>query len=176
MKEQLVKKAKRGHKKSFGLLIESVKMDGYRLAWYYMQNEADSQDVLCQSIEKVYISLHKLKENKRFKQWFLRIVANEAKMVLRQKQNRKVVPLSEAFHAAAKEVNMDLSIDLAKALQDLDEMDRSWVMQKYHEGYTFKEISDIYQVPESTVKTRVYQALRTLRERLEGKVTANVSK
>lgn len=160
MKEQLVKKAKRGHKKSFGLLIESVKMDGYRLAWYYMQNEADSQDVLCQSIEKVYISLHKLKENKRFKQWFLRIVANEAKMVLRQKQNRKVVPLSEAFHAAAKEVNMD----------------RSWVMQKYHEGYTFKEISDIYQVPESTVKTRVYQALRTLRERLEGKVTANVSK
>lgn len=39
---------------------------------------------------------------------------------------------------------------------------------KYFHSYTFKEISKIYHIPESTVKTRHYQSLKQLKKLMEG--------
>ena len=42
------------------------------------------------------------------------------------------------------------------------------IILKYYHQYTFKEISEIYHIPISTVKTRHYQALIQLKKQMEG--------
>lgn len=59
MDELLVKKAKRGNKKAFTSIIESVKVDGYKLAYSYLRKDTDSKDALCNAIEKAFINIKK---------------------------------------------------------------------------------------------------------------------
>ena len=51
--------------------------------------------------------------------------------------------------------------ELKPAMQDI-------IILKYYHQYTFKEISEIYHIPISTVKTRHYQALIQLKKQMEG--------
>lgn len=88
----LAKKAIKGDKESFGHLITQFKNDGYRLAFVYLHNQYDSIDAVCNAIEKAWRYLHKLREEKSFKSWFLKIVANEALKIV--KFNQSTIPNS----------------------------------------------------------------------------------
>lgn len=59
------------------------------------------------------------------------------------------------------------SLDLFQALDTLSERDRTCVILRYFEEYTFPEISAVLQEPEPTVKSRLYRALRKMRAFLE---------
>lgn len=190
MDEKVVKKAKKGNKKAFDILIKEVQSDGYKLAYYYMKNRADSQDAVCNGIEKAYNKIGDLEKTNKFKTWFLQIVANEAKMLLRKKRKNNVVSMEEiqrqqnesgkksigslssnmSQYGSEKEgISREEIVDVRSALLNLEEEERSIVMLKYYQGYTFKEIAEITQQPESSVKTKNYAVLKRMKNMLEGK-------
>lgn len=173
MEEQLVKKAIKGNKKAFDKLINTYSHDAYRLAFYYLKHPADSQDALGTAIEKAYKAVHRLKQPEKFKTWLMTIVANEAKMILRQRAAMHVIPLDSMIDlledAHSRTENREDVLDLQKALNKLAEEDRTLLMMKHYEGYTFKELSVILETSESTVKTKHYSLLEKLRNDLETK-------
>ena len=61
----------------------------------------------------------------------------------------------------------DLSRSVAKAMRALSDEQRTAIVLKEYEGLTFQEIADVVGCPLSTVKTRLYQGLSTLRRQLE---------
>jgi RNA polymerase sigma-70 factor (ECF subfamily) len=165
--EVLVKKVKWGNKKAFSKLIKEVEIDGYKVAYTYLHNEADSKDALCCAVEKAYINIKNLKDNSMFKNWFLKIVINECKMIIRKNNIINVVPIESIINTKElNENNIDEKIDIEKALLVLDENYKELVIMKYYMGYSFKEIGELYNIPESTVKTRVYSALKKLKSEL----------
>jgi RNA polymerase sigma-70 factor (ECF subfamily) len=62
--------------------------------------------------------------------------------------------------------SQDLSRAVAQAVASLPEEQREVIVLKEYEGLTFQEISQVLDVPLSTVKTRLYRGLGQLRLRL----------
>ena len=131
-----------------------------------------------------------MEKTNKFKTWFLQIVANEAKMLLRKKRKNNVVSMEEiqrqqnesgkksigslssnmSQYGSEKEgISREEIVDVRSALLNLEEEERSIVMLKYYQGYTFKEIAEITQQPESSVKTKNYAVLKRMKNMLEGK-------
>jgi len=168
--KQLVKKAKKGNKKAFDMLIREISIEGYRLAYYFLENQADSQDALALAIEKAYKNIKKLDKIDKFKQWFMSIVANEAKMIIRKNNQVKIVPIESIISVEQdNKNNTEELLDLQQSLEKMEEESRTILMMKYYEGYTFKEIGEIIGLPESTVKTKTYSLLNKLKKEFERK-------
>lgn len=60
------------------------------------------------------------------------------------------------------------AVDVAGALQHLSETHAAVVVLTYEFGYSYREISEILQCPENTVKTRMFHARKVLKNILEG--------
>ena len=58
---------------------------------------------------------------------------------------------------------MDDRLDLYQALDTLSPDEKSLIILKYFEDRSFREISSILNLPESTVKTRLYRIIGKLR-------------
>lgn len=100
--------------------------------------------------------------------WVLAIVRNEA---LRRLSGRTLVLLddvatAEALAACSGE-DIDLRIDVARALGQLDELDRALVERRYADDLTYGMLAETFHMPEGTVKVRLHRARKRLRVVLE---------
>ena len=94
--EALVTAAKNGDKEAFVQLIRINKQSMYKAAWVYLRNEQDIADALQNTILSCYEKIQGLREVKYFKTWLMRILINECKDILRQK-NHDPVPCHGSF-------------------------------------------------------------------------------
>jgi RNA polymerase sigma-70 factor, ECF subfamily len=60
--------------------------------------------------------------------------------------------------------DIPLSVTLQDLLEVLDEDEKTILLLKYYQGYTFREISDFLNAPLGTVKSNLYRALQKLRK------------
>ncbi|EJW17278.1 RNA polymerase sigma factor SigV [Paenibacillus alvei DSM 29] len=105
------------------------------------------------------------------KSWFYRIVINTSLDLLRKQKKVQVVDEStlEAFHPAKNDVYPN--IDLEEALNDLPSIYRTIIVLRYFEDLKLEEIAVVLEENLSTVKTRLYQALRILRVKMNDEST-----
>lgn len=151
----------------FTQAVLQIQSQAYKVAYCYLHNEQDSKDMVGNAVEKAYLNIRKLKDCNLFNTWFIRILINECKMFLRKK--KRVVSISGEFYPAlpnATFVNDD-KIDLETVLDSLNSFDRTLIHMKYYLGYTLCEIAYIMEIPEGTVKTKIYNNLKVLKERLD---------
>ncbi|MDP4182724.1 MAG: RNA polymerase sigma factor [Bacillota bacterium] len=161
---ELIKKAKGGCFDSFGLAVFSIKDRAYRIAYSYLKNTDDSKDAVCDSIEKAFYGIKKLKQLESFDTWFIRIVINECKKKLREANNLLLEDYIDDIAEQNKEFSaIQIKLDLIVLLENLKPIDRSMIYMKYYIGYSLDEISKIVEMPLSTVKTRIYTALNKIR-------------
>lgn len=141
----------------------------YRIAYSYVKNEHDALDIVGEAAYRGLKNLHALRAQESLDSWLTRIVVNAA--VDYARGNRRVVPCEDAVLERAAVQEEDLipedSLDLFAALDALSEKDRACVILRYFEEYSFPGISQVLQEPESTVKSRLYRALRKMRLFLE---------
>jgi RNA polymerase sigma-70 factor, ECF subfamily len=163
--EKLIKLAIKGDPDSFGKLMILLKDQAYRISYCYLHNEHDSMDAVCNAMEKAFKNLHQLRKPKYFKTWFLKIVINESKQLLRQKNN--IVELSEKeLLNLTEQSKLDKIEDLEELLNEVEPTERTLIYMKYYLGYTLDEISTVTDMPLSTVKTKIYRNLKRFREKL----------
>jgi len=170
IKKILVKKAKNGDKKAFQELIELDKDKLYRLAYIYTNNENDALDVFQETILKAMNSINTLKEERYFSTWITRILINNAKDLIRKKNN--VIPMDtlallkiESSHD--KEFGDD-NIDILAALDNLGEKEKSALILRFYNDYTIHQVASIMDIPEGSVKSLIHRALRKVKNHLRG--------
>ncbi|WP_342744277.1 sigma-70 family RNA polymerase sigma factor [Bacillus alkalicellulosilyticus] len=151
---KIVKKAKKGNKKAFQILMESEKSKLYKIAFVYMKNEDEALEVFQETILKAFTSIHSLKEERYFSTWLTRILINTAIELLNKK--KRVIPMEKEFienrtndHFFA-EHHRDL--DLLQAITELEEKYKSVLLLRFYKDYSVKEIADILDCPEGTEK------------------------
>jgi RNA polymerase sigma-70 factor (ECF subfamily) len=122
-----------------------------------------------------YRGLGTFKKEARFSSWLYQIALNVSRDRLRRRRLRNHVSLdelteeSEARWAQGGPTALDLveSRDLSRAVAvavaALPDEQREVIVLKEYEGLTFQEISQVLDVPLSTVKTRLYRGLGQLR-------------
>lgn len=167
MDASLVKKAVKGDRESFTQIVLEIKDQAYRVAYSYLQNEEDSMDAVCDAMEKAFRGIGKLKDERLFKTWFIRIVINESKLQLSRKK-RTIDLADRLYKEQLTEVyeNRDEGLDLKAVLKDLDRMERLIIYLKYFLGYSLEEIAEMVNLPLGTVKTKLYSNLKVIRAKL----------
>lgn len=135
----------------------------YRLAYSYVKNEQDALDIVQESAYRVIKDLGKLKERDYLSTWIYRIVINNAIDTLRKKK-RETVSLLEVQLVHEDQYQEEDPLSLLSTLEDKD---RALVVLKYLEDCKLEEISEIMEMNISTVKSRLYRALKKLKIILE---------
>ncbi|HCX62268.1 MAG TPA: RNA polymerase [Clostridiales bacterium] len=149
------------NEKEFELLFKQYKNDIYRIAYTYVNNEADALDIVQESAYQAYISKDKIRDKEKFKSWILKIAANKSKDLLRKSKLILLEDLSNAgiMQAEDKE-SVNIFMDNLKTLS-MDE--KNVIVLKVYFKYTFEMISDDLKISVSTVKSRYYRALEKLK-------------
>ncbi|ETJ16418.1 RNA polymerase sigma factor [human gut metagenome] len=134
----------------------------YRLAYSYVKNEADSLDIIQESIIKALTSIESLKEIEKVKSWFYKIVIRTSIDYIRKnKKYNDMVDISEIINNGKSDQYKDL--DLYKALDELDETYKTIIILRYFEDMKINDIADILDENPNTVKTRLYAGLKKLK-------------
>ena len=141
----------------------------YRLAFSYVHNEADANDIVQNGAYKALKNVQTLKKKEYAETWVYRIMLNEC---FRYAGNSKFLS-----YEAMQEENVTepvctedhyADIDLQRALDTLCERDKAVIILKYFEDRTLSEIAVLLSENENTVKSRLYRSLKKLRQVLCG--------
>ena len=100
---------------------------------------------------------------KSVKSWLMKIVVNTAFDRMR-KQKHEVFP-GTMPEMPVTDTYSDL--DLRKALDELDAREKAVIILKYFQNMRFREIAEILNMNESTVKTVLYRSLGKLKIKCE---------
>ena len=146
--DALITEAKNGDKEAFVRLIRMNKQSLYKTAWIYLRDEQDIADALQNTILSCYENIQRLREPKYFKTWLMRILINECKDILHQKN-----------HAA--ELNL---CEWKQLLLCLDEESRKIVELYYFDEFSVKEISALLEMNSNTVSTKLSRARAKLKK------------
>lgn len=130
----------------------------YRLAYSYVRNRADAEDVFQDVFLRLVRKQPVFEDEEHCKAWLLHVTANCAKSLLHSAWRRHTQPLDDAILADAppEEVHLD------EALRQLKPVYRAVIHLHYFEGYKTDEIAEILGSRPSTVRSQ----LRRAREQL----------
>lgn len=129
----------------------------YRFIVKNLRHEENAKDVVQASFEKLWVNRDTV-ENARCKS-FLFTVAYHQMIDLIRKNKR--VKLQDDFSAETKttmQPHHNINKILNEALQRLSETQRSLVLLKDYEGYSYDEIAQITALSESQVKVYLHRA------------------
>ncbi len=135
----------------------------YRFILKNLGHTEDAKDVVQGAFEKLWINREKV-ENDRSKSYLFTIAYNQ--MIDHVRKNKRI-SLKEDFTDNAKGAisqKHDTKRILNEALAKLSEQQRSLVMLKDYEGYSYEEIGQITGLNESQVKVYLHRARLQLRE------------
>ena len=165
--ENLVKKAKSGDSGAFAQLIRMNTQSMYKVAWAYLKNDEDVADAIQETILKCYEKLSTLKKDSYFKTWMIRILINKCKDILKRK---KLVTYTDQMPETPFYEEDYSTAEWAQVLEPLDNKYRLIILLYYMEGFNTREISDILNMKESTVKSRLQRGRKQVAEMYQYKV------
>lgn len=162
-----VQKAMKGNHKAFQELMEEQKVKLYKIAFMYVKNEEDALEVFQETIYKALISIKNLNDERYFSTWLTRILINTALDLIKKKS--RVVPMDrEVLENKVKPyITPEKEIDLLEAVMELDEKYKSVLVLRYYQDYAIKQIAEILECPEGTVKTNIHRGLILLRKTIK---------
>jgi RNA polymerase sigma-70 factor, ECF subfamily len=182
--EELVARSKTGDIDSFNQLVKRWERPIFALAYRTLGHEEDARDVTQETFLRAFRALAGFKGDAKFSSWLYRIALNLCRDWIRKERRTPVAAFPEGLeveqlgeHESAESVEelaarAELSRQVAKAMQHLPPEQRQAIILKEYHGLTFQEIADLMKCPLSTVKTRVYQGLSTLRRQLGDQMAA----
>lgn len=166
--EEIARKVQAGDSNLFGELIERYQPKLMRYARKFLFDQEDAADLVQDTFIKSYENIQSFDASRRFSPWIYRIAHNEFVNALKKKQNSRTVfafDIDTLFpHLAAAEtadsavMERDLKESLERYLDKLDSKYREPLILYYLESMDYKEISDILQIPVSTVGVRLARA------------------
>ena len=182
--EELVARSKTGDTESFNQLIKRWERPIFALAYRTLGREEDARDVTQETFLRAFRALSGFKGDAKFSSWLYRIALNLCRDWMRKERRAPVVAVPEGVDVedliaergpteSVEDVaaRAELSREVARAMAYLPEEQRQAIILKEYQGLTFQEIADLMRCPLSTVKTRVYQGLSTLRKQLGEQMT-----
>lgn len=152
MIEGLLKKAKKGDADAFCRLMDMQMQSLYKVAKSYLRNDEDIADAISETVLLCFENLQTLRQNRYFKTWMIRILINKCKDILKTGSQINYtdevpeVPVYEEEFAAA---------EWKFLLESLDERYRTILLLYYLEGFNTTDISQMMDLNESTVKSRL---------------------
>jgi RNA polymerase sigma-70 factor, ECF subfamily len=164
----LVRQARRGSADAVESLVRRHWDAAHRAAYLIVHDAAAAEDIAQEAMLAAVRALDGFDRRRPFRPWLHRIVVNRSFDWLRTRARRPEVSVEGVAAPAHPHASDDgLSDELMTALAELDPVDRALVVLRHLLGYRASELARIFDMPATTVRTRLSRALARLRARLE---------
>lgn len=144
----------------------------FRVAYSVLRHREDAEDVAQEAFARAFTRIHRLRNRERFRAWLVRIAFRLA--LDRRRGDRRRVAREDvaALHAPqtaggeAEAVERDRAQRLWQAIDALPRRMREVIVLAAIEGHGVRDVAELLEVPEGTVKSRLFDARKKLEEML----------
>lgn len=178
--EQVVERALSGDAEAFGEIVSRWQRRIFALAYGMLGREEDARDATQETFLAAFRNLRSFRGDAKVSSWLHRIAVNQCITRQRRAKVRGETTLEDeteadgaSYSAPAHESparvaeNQERTDSVRRAVRALPPELRQVVVMKEFEELTFQEIAEVLDLPLSTVKSRLYTALRQLQMRLK---------
>lgn len=185
MEPSLIRRVLNGERELFHELIRPYERGAFILAYSVLRNREDAEEAVQQAMLNIFSRLSQLDDAARFKQWAMRVVENEAKMVRRRRRQNLYEPLENSNQDTSDDKRFrprqfadwrDLPSDTVeqkevreaiwKALGELSDIYREVFVLRDVQHLDVAETAQVLGISESAVKIRLHRARLMMRESL----------
>ena len=144
-------------------LAKSYQDTIFRVAYSYLKNSDDADDVTQDVLLQLYTSNTEFQSEAHVRNWLIRVAINRCKMLFRApwRKHESLEEYAETLAFEAPEY-----CDLFTAVMGLDRKYRVPLYLYYYEGYSAPEIARLLHISQNTVSTRLRRARIKLKEHL----------
>jgi len=178
--EQLMLLFQGGDEKAYIELVNRYKDKLINFIFNYLGDFESSEDVVQETMIKLYQKKHYYKEIAKFSTWLYTIAKNLANTELRKRKQRKTTLLSQfskddksyELPSNDPEPGQDIQTDIVNkiirnAVDQLSEKFKIVIVLRDIQGLSYEDISEIINVPIGTVKSRINRARLQLQVELK---------
>ena len=166
----LLEDCKRGDRQALDSLVRRYERPIYNAAFRMLGNPDEAADVSQIVFLKAFENLDRYNPKHKFFSWIYRIAINESINQLNRRKPQE--PLSDNAESASatpdRAFEADrLGADLQAALMELQEDYRAVIILCHFTKHSCRQIGEILDIPEKTVKSRLFSARQRMKDSLE---------
>lgn len=178
--EQIVQRALTGDAEAFGEIVRRWERRIFALSFGMLGREEDARDATQETFLAAFRNLRGFRGEAKVSSWLHRIavnqcltrqrrakVRNESAIETEEEKNAASFAAPVSYSPARTVEGRETTVAVRLAVNSLPIELRQVVLMKEFEELTFKEISEALDLPLSTVKSRLYTALKQLHMRLQ---------
>ncbi|HDS09412.1 MAG TPA: sigma-70 family RNA polymerase sigma factor [Firmicutes bacterium] len=177
---ELVEKSLEEDEEAFKEIIRRYQKKVFSIAYKHSYNTETSYDLSQEIFAKVYLNLRKFNPEFRFSTWIIRLGTNHCIDHLRKKRLQTIsyettfrneddefsnLPIpDESYNPETLWEENELQEKLQKAVEELPDIYREIIILRHYEEHSYKEISELLDLPLGTVMTYLHRARNMLKE------------
>jgi RNA polymerase sigma-70 factor (ECF subfamily) len=179
--KRLINQALAGDRQAFSEIVERYKHKIYQLAYRMLGNRLEAEDVGQETFLRVFANLSRYDQSHKFSTWIYRIATNLCIDRLRKRKltyslDQEVAGTEgldlysqipdEQKTPEAEVITIELQQEVQQAMDQLPIQYKSIMNLRYIEDLSLQEISELVDLPVSTIKTRIHRGREALRKLL----------
>lgn len=180
----LIIQAQKGNQSAFEELVYRYDRSVLSIAIKYANNEDDAKDLYQEVFIRVYRGLKKFRFRSEFSTWLFRITTNVCITYKTKSKEHLKVSIDKNFDVEEQEISTsqqlvyeglspeeissgaDIGVLVQEAVESLSPKQKMTFILKHYEGYKIREIAEMLNCKEGTIKKYLFDAIRNLRKKL----------
>lgn len=165
---ELLEEVKRGKIKKYGEIVERYMKQAYSVALYFTGDTHLAWDVSQEAFLRVLKGIKKFDTSRPFFPYLYSVIKNLVTSMRRKREDyfEDIVVLVDDDPQKALE-KMEEIESLKRAIDTLDKKDREIIFLRHFSNMSYKEISELLNIPIGSVMSRLYYARKKLMEKMK---------
>lgn len=170
-----VERLKNNEELAYQELVHEYSTKLLRIAFYIVKDKEMAEDVVQDSLISLYKNINSFRGDSQLSTWLIRIVINNSKRAVGAKRTIDFSEIKEIFLRDNKPIPEDIIIkkekeeDLREILISLPVKYKEVLILYYYEELKIKEISEILNISESGIKSRLKRGKEKIKEEMVGR-------
>jgi RNA polymerase sigma-70 factor (ECF subfamily) len=183
---ECVSLCQRGDIEAFRVLVDKYQRKMLNMAYRILGDYEAACEVVQDAFLSAHKSIRKFRGDAKFSTWLYRIVINISRNRMKQLKTRlfrEGISLDDAVRNEERQSSVDPPVQMLSALEQLERKELQAIVQECisllddeHrevlvlrdiQGFSYDEIKDILNIPDGTVKSRLFRARDLLRGSLK---------
>ena len=162
-----------GEKQAMGLLVGKWQEPLYRFFYRSLGNHADAQDLTQKTFIRIYKAASRYRPSAKFSSWLFTIARNLLIDEVKRKQKAQTIEFQEELTSVTslsldgKSVVDEWKEIFQHVLQGTPEKQRTALLLRVQQEWSYLEIANLMEVSEQLVKTWIHRARQKLKDRLK---------
>lgn len=156
---------------AFVELVGRFQQRVWRICYRLLGNAEDAGDAAQEVFVRMFLNRAKFQGRSKYSTWVHGIAVRTCLTLRRgrgRRQRRETVVAEQSARKQDKggrHTTAELSLDLMRMLDTLDEEDRALLILKYAEGHSYDDLSETFDLSVSACKMRISRAREKLKQR-----------